>query len=82
MGEQYRTERFNGKAPSYDGFLRQIHEVIYMPDRNHYIWQKGEPTQAVINKLKEQNAVIEIETQTKSTTQIELVPIDDDNLPF
>ncbi|MDR2047069.1 MAG: hypothetical protein LBP79_04105 [Clostridiales bacterium] len=53
-----------------------------MPDRNHYIWQKGEPTQAVINKLKEQNAVIEIETQTKSTTQIELVPIDDDNLPF
>jgi hypothetical protein len=60
LSEQYRTERLNGKQASYDGFLRRIHEIIYMPNRDHYVWQKGEPTQEVLDKLKEQNAIIEI----------------------
>jgi hypothetical protein len=61
LDEQYRKERAEGKQPSFEGFLRRIHEIIYMPTRNHYIWQKGKPTAEVVVKLTEQGAKYEIQ---------------------
>jgi len=54
-----------------------------MPKRNHYVWQKGEPTPEVLEKLSEQNAVVEVVgEQQKNTSQIELVQVDDNDLPW
>ena len=46
------------KQPSYEGFLRRINEIIYMPERNVYIWQKGRPTDETIATLEKQGAKI------------------------
>jgi len=60
LDEQYQKERAEGKQPSFEGFLRRITEIIYMPERNVYIWQKGQPTAETIAKLTEQGARYEI----------------------
>ncbi|MCL2851124.1 MAG: hypothetical protein FWE01_02055 [Firmicutes bacterium] len=60
LSEQYVKARQDGEQPSYDGFVNRIGEIIYMPARNHYIWQKGRPTDEVIETLKSQNATIEL----------------------
>jgi hypothetical protein len=36
-----------------------------MPDRNYYIWQKGNPTQEVIDTLNSQGAKIELNSEVK-----------------
>jgi hypothetical protein len=56
LGEQYRAERANGKQPSFNGFLRRINEIIHMPERNVYIWQKGQPAEQVKRTLDGQGA--------------------------
>jgi hypothetical protein len=56
LDEQYRAERANGKQPSFNGFLRRINEIIHMPKRNVYIWQKGEPAEQVKRTLDGQGA--------------------------
>ena len=60
LEQQYRTERANGKEPSFEGFKRRINEIIYMPKRNMHIWEKGKPTKQVIKTLTEQGAKYEI----------------------
>ncbi|MCL2570333.1 MAG: hypothetical protein FWE16_03950 [Firmicutes bacterium] len=57
LDHQYKNDRPE-KQPSYEGFLRRIHEIIYMPERNHYIWKKGRPTDETIAKLEKQGAKI------------------------
>ena len=61
--ELYRKERVNGKQPSFEGLLRRINEIIYMPERNVYIWQKGQPADEIIAQLTEQGARHETEVQ-------------------
>ncbi|MCL2755696.1 MAG: hypothetical protein FWE45_01440 [Firmicutes bacterium] len=60
LSEQYVKARQDGEQPSFDGFCERIKEIIYMPARNHYIWQKGRPTDEVIETLKSQGAKIEL----------------------
>ena len=60
---QYRKAIADGKEPSYKGFCRRIKEIIYMPERDVYIWQKGEPTEQVIKVLTEQGATYKIEVR-------------------
>ena len=60
IDELYRKDRADGKERSFRGFVRRITEIIYMPDRDIYIWQKGKPTAEVIAKLTEQGATYEI----------------------
>jgi len=59
----YRKARADGKEPSYKGFLRRINEIIYMPEQDMYIWQKGEPTAEIIATLTEQGAKYKVEVQ-------------------
>jgi len=67
----YKKEREqDGKQPSFEGFLRRIHEVIYMPDRNVYIWQKGRPTDETIATLKEQGAKVTLLPQIAEQTKM------------
>jgi len=40
LDKQCEKARAEGKQPSFEGFLRRINEIIYMPERNVYIWQK------------------------------------------
>ena len=61
LDQLYRKERATGKAQSYKGFVRRISEVIYMPKRNVYLWQKGQPTAAVMDTLTKQGAKFEIQ---------------------
>ena len=63
LDSQYREARAKGQEPSFKGFLRRIDEIIYIPEQNHYIWQKGQPTAEVIAKLTEQGATYKIEVQ-------------------
>ncbi|MCL2796976.1 MAG: hypothetical protein FWD58_02855 [Firmicutes bacterium] len=58
--ELYRKERADGKERSFIGFMRRITEIIYMPDRNIYIWQKGAPSEEVKATLDKQGAKFEI----------------------
>ena len=60
LEKQYTSERLKGKEPSFEGFIRRMNEVIYMPNRNVYIWQKGEPSEQVKKTLAEQGATVEI----------------------
>jgi hypothetical protein len=60
LKEQYLKVRREGDEPSYEAFCERIHEIIYMPERNRYIWQKGNPAQAVIDTLNKQGAIIEL----------------------
>lgn len=60
LDQQYEKARREGDEPSYEAFCNRIHEIIYMPERNHYIWQRGEPTAETIATLKKQGAIIEI----------------------
>ena len=69
LDEQYKKDRTEkNMQPSFDGFVRRIHEIIHIPERNVYIWQKGRPTDETIAKLETQGAKItllpEIVTQT------------------
>jgi hypothetical protein len=70
ISEQYRKERAEGKQPSFEGFMRRIHEIIYMPERNTYIWQKGKPTAETIAKLESQGAKISLLPEVYEQTQI------------
>ena len=65
LSEQYQKARADGDEPSYEGFCNRIREIIYMPARNHYVWQKGKPTDEVIATLKEQGAIIEIQSEVE-----------------
>ena len=56
LSEQYKKARRDGDEPSYEAFCNRIHEIIYMPERNSYIWQKGTPTDEITAKLTEQGA--------------------------
>ena len=60
LDELYRKERQQGDEPSYKAFCNRIHEIIYMPQRNHYIWQKGRPSSEVIATLSEQCAIVDL----------------------
>jgi len=60
LDEQYTKERASGKQPSFEGLLRRIHEIIYMPERNVYVWEKGLPSEETIKTLNEQNAKVVI----------------------
>ena len=61
LEHQYKKDLPEMQA-SYEGFLRRIHEIIYMPERNVYIWKKGQPTAETIAKLDEQGARYSIES--------------------
>jgi hypothetical protein len=65
LEEQYKKARAQGDEPSYEAFCNRIHEIIYMPERNHYIWQRGNPTQEVLATLKEQGATVEIQSEVE-----------------
>ena len=60
----YKKERENGKQPSFEGFLRRIDEIIYMPERNVHIWQKGRPSEKTVKTLLGQGAMYTIEGET------------------
>ncbi len=62
---QYQKARAEGDEPSYEGFCERIREIIYMPERNHYIWERGKPTQEVIDTLTKQGATVEIKSEGK-----------------
>lgn len=64
----YRKARADGKEPSYRGFVERINEIIYMPDRNVYIWQKGQPTAEILAALDEQGAKHRIDSPTEQVT--------------
>jgi len=68
--ELYKKERADGKEKSFQGFMRRINEIIYMPDRDMYIWQKGEPTPEIIATLEKQGARYKIEPQAVTQTQM------------
>ena len=55
-----RQDPENSKEPSYRGFLRRVREIIYLPEMNVYEWQKGRPTDEVIETLKSQGAKIKL----------------------
>ena len=65
LEEQYQKARADGDEPSYEAFCARIHEIIYMPERNRYIWQRGNPTDEVLATLKEQGATVEIQSEVK-----------------
>ena len=65
LDEQYREERSKGKEPSFKGFLRRINEIIYMPEQDLYIWQKGQPSEQVIAELERQGAKYRIDSPTE-----------------
>jgi len=60
MDTAYKGEIDKGKLPSFKGFKRRVKEIIYMPERNHYVWKLGRPTDEIIDKLKSQGAKIEL----------------------
>jgi hypothetical protein len=65
-----RNDPENSKEPSYRGFLRRVNEIIYMPDRNSYEWQKGKPTDETIATLESQGAKIKLLPQEIEQIQI------------
>ena len=73
METAYKGELDKGKLPSFKGFKRRVKEIIYMPERNHYVWQLGRPTDEVIDKLKSQGAKVELLPQDFVQTTIEEV---------
>ncbi len=66
LADQYAKARQDGDEPSYEAFCNRIHEIIYMPERNHYIWERGTPTQSVMDTLTRQGAVIEIKSEVQA----------------
>ena len=68
--QAYKGELDKGKYPSYKGFLRRVNEIIYMPKQNHYVWEKGQPSEQVLAKLTEQNATVTIKEQPIEQTTI------------
>ena len=71
LEHQYQKERQSGKEKSYQGFLRRINEIIYMPERDRYIWRKGKPTAEVIAALEKQGARLELLPQAAEQTTME-----------
>ena len=60
LDEQYLRERAEGMQSSYEGFVRRIHEIIYVPERNHCVWQLGRPTAEAVAAMEKQDAKYEI----------------------
>lgn len=53
---QYERERKYGYERSVQSFLSKIHEIICMPERDVYIWEKGKPTEEIKQTLERQGA--------------------------
>jgi len=53
LAELYTKERANGEQPSYDAFVARIAEIIYVPERNKYVWEKGQPSEELIATMTE-----------------------------
>jgi hypothetical protein len=73
LAELYQKERANGDEPSYVAFCNRIHEIIYMPERNEYEWQKGRPTDEVIETLQKQGAKVKLLPQDVKQVTMEEV---------
>jgi len=56
LDKQYQKERADGKEPSFEAFLTRFHEIIHVPERNVYSWEKGHPSDEVIQAIKAQDA--------------------------
>jgi len=82
LSEQYEKARADGDESSYEAFCKGIHEIIYMAERNHYIWQKGQPTAEVIARLTEQGAKITMLPEKSEQTEMQLISVNADELPF
>ena len=63
----YKGEIDKGKMPSFKGFMRRVKEIVYMPEQNLYIWQKGQPTAEIIARLDEQGAKWRIDSPSEQT---------------
>jgi len=72
LDKQYTKARNSGKEPSFKGFLRRINEIIYMPEMNTYIWEKGEPSSEIIANLNEQGAKYSVNTKIEQTKMSEV----------
>ena len=73
LAEQYLKERADGKEPSFKGFTRRIHEIIHIPERNVYIWERGEPSEQVVAELERQGAKITLPPQVAEQTKMGVV---------
>ena len=73
LEHHYTKARADGKEPSYRGFVERINEIIYMPDRNVYIWQKGQPTAETLAALDEQGARCVIDSPTEQVKMKEVI---------
>jgi len=82
LDDLWKNERAEGKEPSFEGFLRRVNDIIYVPEQNVYIWQKGEPSETVKQKIIEQGARYELPPQKGEQLEIKLIPVDADKLPF
>jgi len=75
MEEAYKNEIDKGKMRSFKGFQRRVTEIIYMPERNHYIWQLGRPSDEIIDNLKSQGAKIKLPPQEITQGEIDIAEV-------
>ena len=73
LDQLYRKERDNGKEPSYRGFLRRFDEIIYVPDWYNFIWEKGQPTDEIIQAIQENKGKYSVKEQPVKQTTLEEV---------
>ena len=77
LADLYQKERSQGKEPSYRGFLRRFNEIIYMPDWYNFVWEKGEPTAAIIQAIKEQNGKYSIKPDPRYADKPKQITIEE-----
>jgi len=73
LAELYKKERDNGEQPSYDAFVARIAEIIHVPERNKYVWERGKPSKELVATMTERGDKFIIKEQPVTQTTIEEV---------
>ena len=70
LDDLYRKQRNDGEQPSFDAFVARFHEIIHVPERNHYVWERGKPSDEVLQRLSERGDKFTIKEQPIEQTEI------------
>jgi len=71
LAELYVKEREKGEKPSYDAFVARINEIIYVPERNKYVWELGQPSEELVATMTERGDIWTVKEQAISQTEIQ-----------
>jgi hypothetical protein len=65
LSAQYKRDRETDRKKGVDAFEARINEIVFIPERNYYIWGKGTSGQNTIDHMTTRGDKWEVKGEQK-----------------